>query len=431
MEELGGIKINGIDEFLKTMCEQIRWKKSHALVSEEIKNHIIDQKEALMMEGVAEDVALNLAIEEMGDPIGTDLDRRHRPRINLDLFFIFGLMVMAGFLIRGVFALEFGESWDIKLDFMISLIGFVCMVFVYFLDFSFIGKYPLHIFVILTIALTYMIFMNRSIIGVRYFLILYPVIMAGIIYKFRSKSYLGILMSLSLFLIPIMICLRSSNLSILLVISISFFCTMFMAILKGWFKGRKLIGILTLILPTIFLGGIFLYRLLSSNYYRMVLLGMVNAGQVESLTMSLEIRNVLLNSSFIGPNMVLDVSSLEWMNIRFLLTYMISRFGWISIIGLAGLVYIFYTRSLKLYSNQSSVLGKLIASSILITFVVQIGVYFLSNTIWTELSSTFPFISHDETSMIVNMILMGIMFSVFRNGYVVKDRFLELKKGKN
>ena len=72
-----------ITEYLEAVRQQIRWKKVQSLVLEEIKSHIIDQKDAFISDGLNEEEATDKAIAEMGDPnvVGEQLDRAHRPRL--------------------------------------------------------------------------------------------------------------------------------------------------------------------------------------------------------------------------------------------------------------------------------------------------------------------------------------------------------------
>lgn len=52
-------------KFLENICKQIRWKKAHAIVSEEIRNHVIDQKNAFVKEGLDEKNAMEKAIKDL------------------------------------------------------------------------------------------------------------------------------------------------------------------------------------------------------------------------------------------------------------------------------------------------------------------------------------------------------------------------------
>lgn len=69
-----------IREYLNDVCNQIRWKKAHYIICEELENHIIDQKAAFVQMGMDEETATDKAIKEMGDPIlvGSELDQTHR-----------------------------------------------------------------------------------------------------------------------------------------------------------------------------------------------------------------------------------------------------------------------------------------------------------------------------------------------------------------
>ena len=72
-----------LHEYLDTLSEQIRCKKARPMVVEEIENHINDQAEAYIKNGMEKDEAVNRAVLEMGDPVetGVALDRVHRPRM--------------------------------------------------------------------------------------------------------------------------------------------------------------------------------------------------------------------------------------------------------------------------------------------------------------------------------------------------------------
>ena len=71
-----------IDAFVEAVGAEIRWKKARSPLTEEIRTHLLDQRDAYAAQGMAEDAAQAEAVRQMGDPValGTDLDRIHRPR---------------------------------------------------------------------------------------------------------------------------------------------------------------------------------------------------------------------------------------------------------------------------------------------------------------------------------------------------------------
>ena len=58
-----------IKQYCKTVCEQIRWKKAHNIISEEIENHLYDQRDAYISQGEDEKSAIQKAILQMGDAV--------------------------------------------------------------------------------------------------------------------------------------------------------------------------------------------------------------------------------------------------------------------------------------------------------------------------------------------------------------------------
>ncbi len=80
-----------IDAFVEAVGAEIRWKKARSPLTEEIRTHLLDQRDAYMAQGMDEDKAQTEAVRQMGDPamLGADLDRVHRPRPQ------WGLLLMA------------------------------------------------------------------------------------------------------------------------------------------------------------------------------------------------------------------------------------------------------------------------------------------------------------------------------------------------
>ena len=60
-----------MDEYLRTVTEQVRCSRMHDSIAEELKDHILDQAEAFEEEGTDHEQALELAVREMGDPVET------------------------------------------------------------------------------------------------------------------------------------------------------------------------------------------------------------------------------------------------------------------------------------------------------------------------------------------------------------------------
>ena len=55
--------------YAEKVCEQIRWKKAHPAVAQEIEDHLTDQKNAYLAAGDSESIAEEKALLQMGDPV--------------------------------------------------------------------------------------------------------------------------------------------------------------------------------------------------------------------------------------------------------------------------------------------------------------------------------------------------------------------------
>lgn len=91
-----------ISAFVEAVGAEIRWKKARPLLTEEIRTHLLDQRDACMAQGMVEDEAQAEAVRQMGDPValGADLDRVHRPRPQWGLLALALMLAAAGAFLR-------------------------------------------------------------------------------------------------------------------------------------------------------------------------------------------------------------------------------------------------------------------------------------------------------------------------------------------
>ena len=72
-----------MEEYIKKLLEQVRFRKAHKGIEDEIRSHIEDQIEDNMSEGMDKETAEKRAVEDMGNPVdvGIELDKVHSPKI--------------------------------------------------------------------------------------------------------------------------------------------------------------------------------------------------------------------------------------------------------------------------------------------------------------------------------------------------------------
>ncbi len=435
---------NKISEYIKTVCEQIRWQKAHNVISKEIEDHIIDQKNAFVANGLDEETATERAIEEMGDPIlvGCELDRTHKPKVEWSIIILTGISLLIGLAAKIFIRYELDMPWILDKSIVSIIPGIGCMAIAYFLDFTTIGKYPKS-FYFSILAITIGVMLISPIVNgrrqyVEFMLLLFPTAFGGILYSMRTKGYLGIILSGGYLAIPVFIGMLIPSLSSVLLYSTACLILMTLAISKGWFYVNKLKGMLLIYIPTVIIAIINILITIANPYRWQRLrnafdpsLDPMGAGYVGAV-----IRDLIKGAKFFNQGELTysyDVKEvLPEVHTNNLLTYLIHQFGWISFIIIMTVILILIIRFFMLSSKQKSVLGKLVSTSVLITFTIQVTFYVIHNLGLPLFSPlTLPFISYSSTGTIINMALVGIMLSVFKSGYLVKDHKIIMVRKNN
>ena len=134
-----------MEEYLNILLEQIHCRQAREMVGEEIRNHIMDQAQANEQAGMEKKEALEEAVRDMGDPVeaGTALNRIHRPRTDWRMLVLIGVISILSVVVHmGIGSREesMGAVYGMRHG-MWVLIGYMAMLAVYRMDYSYIGKY--------------------------------------------------------------------------------------------------------------------------------------------------------------------------------------------------------------------------------------------------------------------------------------------------
>lgn len=135
------------------------------------------------------------------------------------------------------------------------------------------------------------------------------------------------------------------------------------------------------------------------------------------------VRHIISGAKMIGPGSVKEKNVLPAVSTDFLLTYLIQNVGWISFILIVLVMAAFMIQGFRFCLKQKSMLGLLVSLTVMLTFSFQTLFYILSNLGLNFLVFTLPLISFGRIPFILNMALIGIMLSVFRNGSITRDRY--------
>ncbi len=439
-----------IHEYSKSVCGQIRWKKAHAVVSEEIENHLIDQRNAYMADGTDEAAATERAITQMGDPvtIGTQLDRTHRPKPQWGMLGLITVIMFIGVFIQ--LFLDLHMSGYIYLEtfkpLIYTLSGLAVLTVFYFLDFSWIGNHPLIIFIVSSILLTINFIIRVSFDPFGGFFcepILFPIGFAGIVFVSRNRGYRGIVLCEIAFSVPALMMLILRFRSDFVLLAVSAFMILCLAVSKGWFGVKKRNGYLLVLIPTAVALALAMIYIFQYSYRWEKIMAAFNPSLDPSGEgqLGIQIRTLLSQSHWLGEGtrQGIPVNMQPWTgwNLFFMLTYIIFDLGWIPFLLIMGVLVFFIVKGFIACFKQTSGLALFVSISIMLSFTIPIIQYVLFNLGITMRIGSFPFfIYFSNKTLLVNMALAGLMLSVFRTGHVVKDnafsrdRLFSLRNGR-
>lgn len=432
-----------IKEYSHNVCNQIRWKKAHNVVAQEIENHICDQRDAYIAQGEDESSATENAILQMGDPIsvGMELDKTHKPKAQWTIIILAMLMFAIGFMIRTFLGNTSYSLFDLNIIFP-SVLAIGVFWGAYFLDFSILGKHPKALYWVLLIIGYLGLFLSSSTNGRVFFLngrlsvsleylsLLYPIAFSALIYSLRNKGYLGIILCGIGYTALAVVLLFIPTFSWLILFTISAAVLLCVSVVKGWFNVDKKIGLSLVLIPIVLVIAYAIFCIFNRPY----LADRLNIALNPHLDpqgggyVSIMIRELLANAQFIGKGDVPQeysraISSMPLFDTDYFLTYLIHNLGWIVFFVLAVLFCTFIVVGLIHCINQKSVLGLLVSLSVMLTFTFQTITYIASNLGYNLFSVlSLPLVSYGNTALLINMALIGIMLSVFRNGDIVKDK---------
>lgn len=424
------------EDYIGEVCDQIRWRKMHPYIVQELTDHIEDQQMAFMKSGQGKEEAEKNAIDTMGDPVtvGQQLDRVHRPQPEWSILALMGIFIAISILSQYIISVNASRSPlgkpDILIDYLKVLpLGVGLLALAYFTDYSIIGRYPKRLYGIVLLACVGLCTINAlNVYGtfrhVFYFALLLMVLYAGLVYDFRSKGYKGILFcGIAGVMTDILFVYVNSLLAARLFTSIGVIL-LTVAIAKGWYQVDKKKALALVWLPIVALVGV-----IFSIGGQRVRSGFVLEDDSVYSWIRLQVRTILAQAQWIGQgkmpdhiNGTIEKALPLWYG-DYSLTYFIHEFGWVVGISVILLVSFLFIRMFLAVQNQTSVLGYLVSLSVTLTIGIECVKFLLLNLGISQFGSCpLPLLSSGRASFLVNMIIFGILLSAYRNKAVVRDK---------
>lgn len=416
-------------DFLSAVGNQIRWKRARKPLLSELEDHITDRRDALIDSGVEPIEAEAQAVKEMGDPeeIGLALDRVHRPRPNWGMIGCTAALLMMGILLLWVV----GDRETYLVPMLIYAgVGIAALVGGYFLDYTLLAKVPSWVlFALCGVCMVFPMIGNLFLSTAKQICYILPVLFIPLVYRARSGEKNDVTLMICGAAACFMAAVFSHTwMSCCIYIVVVCGGTIIYAAAKGWFGAFTKRALLWITVPP---AAVFAMLVICSgnSLERRIMSGMLHP---ESDPMGfgwvpLRVRELMITSrlfgegetsellaGFIAPN---EICSVEHM--LAVASHKLGSIVFILVAALAAAVGVMLVLGIK---RQSCRLGALTLLTVGLGFGLRAVLYFISNLGFTFIYfEGLPLFSYCGKLMVLDMLVMGLLLSVFRTESIARD----------
>ncbi|MBU5439046.1 FtsW/RodA/SpoVE family cell cycle protein [Tissierella sp. MSJ-40] len=407
------MKNKKVNAYIDVVCSQIKFKDVHMNIKEELMDHINNNVIENIDKGISLEESIDMGIKQMGDPydLGRQLNKVHKPKPEwgiLALTFIFiSIGIFAIYAINKNGLLDSYGSYNfMKQSIKMSIIGTGIIISLYFFDYRKMKSFSKYLY----IATSILLYFNRDRIAI--FNITtdlayltpfsYALALSGIFSRNRWNKK-NIISNLVILFLPIILIIGFQSQAVASSIIMYFIMVSVLIIISS--------GNLKYILGSIGCGTAIGSFLISKNLYRVnrltIFLNPLEVGYMNTL-----IRKLISSAGLYGNNTQIVIPDAHT---DLILPYIIYAFGWLAGIFIIALSIIFFIRLIKTTKNIKDNYGKLLMATFSSLFIIQFAYnIFMIFGLVPLIGLSMPFISYGTTLNIVNMIMIGIISSVYR-----------------
>ena len=428
-----------MEDYIKTLLEQVRCQKAHPAIERELRGHIEEQAMANMESGMQKEEAMRQAIRDMGDPVkaGVDLDRIHRPQMAWDVVGVMFLIALASIFIHiviGMGAEEInsqpqGEYIGLAIGYTAA--GFAAMMLIYRVDYSIFakrGKLCAGIFLVFmtTAALIYRIklpgaplfFQNGGIrFWAAYVMFLYIPLYGAVLYQYYGSGWGGLIKSVLFLLYPVWLAYKMPRMSLALLLLLIMSVMLSAAVVKGWFDIPKKSFLAVYWAALAAMPAAWVYWVLNGalGYQKVRIMAFLGLSPHEGSYVTELLTGYLKGGRLFGgsgeavPGILPDYYS------DYILTFLVTSFGIAAACAVCLLVAVVAVKAFRISLGLRNRLGMMMGLGSGLVLFANTTLNVLENLGALPATTSFlPFFSYTGTGILVSYVLMGIVLSVYR-----------------
>lgn len=415
--------------WLNDATGQMRWKRARPVAAKELADHLSDQYEAFLDEGMDEDAAAEATAREMGDAVetGTRLDRAWRPRPDWVMLGIVLLVAAVGKVAQYLLGLDPANQAPIRAEtqVVIYLYGVACLLIGYFLDYTIFGRHCKLLYALWCVVGLLMAFgpLQRIQSGANFYLRQWvwfvPVLFAGVLYSQRGKGTAGIRNCLLSMIGLWFFTMFAPSTAALCVLTTVCCGLLFAAVWRGAFgkrtRGRLVLSISPLLAALV----LCIWRMWNTDYLRDRLAVLFHP-QLDAWGNGYQgsvIQQIMFGIPMPAKEPGIQVMAVAPDISNLMLTAAKSHFGWLGFLILLGLEVLFLLWGFRLARRQTGLLARSVCMGVMLTFALQTALYLLQNFGFMLLSAYgLPLLSYGGNYLFQSMFLLGVLLSAQRTG---------------
>lgn len=437
-------KESRVEQYLDEVCAQVRCRKAHAALREELRGHLEERMEECRASGMEERQAAQRATEQMGDSVqlGRQLNRTHRPQVDWLLLAVVGLLAGAGAALMAVLDEEYGTFFPSPFYLVTRFVVYLCigvgvMLGLMFLDYRRLQRHPMLVYaaaaalVLLAqvfgvydaqdtayINLGFVQFSPKAF-AVPMFLLAF----AGLLANYRGGGAFCMLKLAAAGAISVLIMLYYPSLTGAVLLAICDAVMLTLAIVRGEFRCRRGAALAALYGggALLLMGFVGFVTGWNGSYFLERFGAFLHFGAAEPTGAGYQYavsHQWLSAAEWFGPaqGMAQTVAqSLPAGHTDYVFVSAVALFGWAAGAGIIVLAAVFIGRIARVGRRAKSGFGSYLCFGVATLLAAEFLMCILAGLgLMPNLSVSMPFLSYGGSQYVVNLAMVGLVLSVWR-----------------
>ncbi len=409
--------------WVNSATAEMRWKRARPVAAKELADHLSDQYEAFLDEGMDEEAAAQATAREMGDAVetGTRLDRAWRPRPDWVMLGIVLVVAAAGLVLQYLLRPHNDLEWYMFFGKYVA--GAACLLAAYFADYIMLGRHCWLLYgawVVIGLLLTQGPISMGKLYHLSCWVWFFPVLFAGILFRQRGKGTRGI--GICLLSLPAMwfLAMHAPSMAAIMVQTVVCCGILFMAVWRGAF-GRRTRGKLALaVSPVLLLLLCALFLIVSDAHIRDEL-GNVLHPQRDAAGNGYQgsvIQYLMFGIRFPDCDQQPVGSWLRWDGATdWVFATAKYYWGWAVVLLILAAAVLLLVWGFRIARRQTGLLARSVCMGVMVTFALQTLMYVVQNCgIILFTAYGLPLLSYGGMYLCQTMLLLGLLLSAQRSG---------------